>query len=219
MEGTAMTAPREETSKPKRRRSRKYSAEPLAPIPDNDESLGPCMRLLNAKQRRFIWELKYGPVGYGSEVRAARAAGYGTPTSSDGSMRVLAHQALHSPRIQDALREVGAKIIRAEAFQSIRNVTAIASDLKHRDCLKANIVLMDRGGFAPETVHHVVVQHVDHDAEAVGELRMLKSVGVARERLEKLFGKNGLTRFERLAALEDARASNAAKVINADESP
>jgi hypothetical protein len=215
----AMTAHREAISKPKRHRSRKYSAEPLAPILDNDESLGPCMRLLNAKQRRFVWELRYGPAGgYGSEIRAARAAGYGTPTSSDGSMRVMAHQALHSPRVQDALREVGAKTIRAEAFQSIRNVTAIANDLTHRDCLKANIVLLDRGGFAVETHHTITVEHVDHDAEAVGELRMLKSVGVTRERLEELFGKNGLTRFERLAALEDARASDAAKVINADVS-
>jgi hypothetical protein len=215
----ALSTPRAEISKPKRRRSRKYSVEPLAIIPENDESLGPCMRLLNAKQRRFVWELRYGPVGYGSEVRAARAAGYGTATSSDGSMRIMAYQALHSPRVQDALREVGHRIIRAEAFQSIRNVTAIANDLGHKDTLKANLALLDRGGFAVETHHTITVEHVDHDAEAVGELRMLKSVGVTRERLEELFGKNGLTRFERLAALEDARASNAAKVINADESP
>jgi hypothetical protein len=212
----ALTAAREEPARPKRRRRRKYSAEPLAPIADSDESLGPHMQALTPKARRFVMELRYGPVGYGSEVRAARAAGYGTPTSSDGAMRFLAHQALHSPKIQDALREVGHRIIRAEAFQSIRNVTAIANDLDHRDCFKANLALMDRGGFAPETHHTITVEHVDHDREAVSQLRMLKSEGVAREQLEIYFGKNGLTRFERLLALEDTRAMDAAKVINAD---
>jgi hypothetical protein len=47
---------------------------------------------------------------------------------------------------------------------------------------------------------------------------MLKSEGVTREQLEIYFGKNGLTRFERLLALEDARASDAARVINANAS-
>jgi hypothetical protein len=75
---------------------------------------------------------------------------------------------------------------------------------------------MDRGGFAPETHHTITVEHVDHDREAVSQLRMLKSEGVAREQLEIYFGKNGLTRFERLLALEDTRAMNAAKVIDAD---
>ena len=192
------TARREETSTlPKRRRRQKYCAEPLAVVPDNDESLGPCMRALTPKQRRFVMELRYGPAGYGSEVRAARAAGYGTSTSSDVAMRVLAHQALHSPRIQDALREVGHRIIRAEAFQSIRNVTAIANDLNHRDCLKANLALMDRGGFSVETVHNIIVQHkTDYTKQALEELATFRRLGVERARLEEIFGRDGLYHLE-----------------------
>jgi hypothetical protein len=95
-------------------------------------------------------------------------------------------------------------------------VTEIARDPAHKDCLKANVILMDRGGFVVETHHTITVEHVDHDQEAVGQLRMLKSEGVAREQLEIYFGKNGLTRYERLLALEDARAMDAAKLINAD---
>src|SRR6266436_6248421 len=80
-----------EIARPKRRhRSRKYSAEPLAVVPPV-EDLGPCMLALTPKQRAFVMELRAGPAGYGSEVRAARAARYGTPTSSDGSMKVMAH--------------------------------------------------------------------------------------------------------------------------------
>jgi hypothetical protein len=183
-------ARREETPRPKRQRRQKYSAEPLAAVPDNDESLGPPMRALTVKQRRFVMELRYGPAGYGSEVRAARAAGYGTPTSSDLSLRVLAHQALHSPRIQDALREVGHRIIRAEAFQSIRNVAAIANDLSHRDCLKANLALMDR-------VHNIIVQHkTDYTKQALEELATFRRLGVERARLEEIFGRDGLYHLE-----------------------
>ena len=62
-----------------------------------------------------------------------------------------------------------------------------------------------------ETHHTVTVEHIDHDVEAVNQLRLLKSEGAAREQLEIYFGKNGLTRFERLLALEDTRAMDAAK--------
>ena len=146
-----------EPARPKRQRSRKFSAVPIVTVAD-EEDLGPCMLALNPRLRRFVMELRHGPAGYGSEVRAARAAGFGSPTSSDTSIRVMAHQALHNPKVQDALREVGGKIIRAEAFQSIKNTVAIANDLTHRDALKANLALMDRGGFAAETIHHVTVE-------------------------------------------------------------
>jgi len=187
----------EPAAKPKRHRRAKYSAAPLVTDEDlNDQSLGPCMRALTLKQRRFVWELKHGPAGYGSEVRAARAAGYGTPTSSNMSMRALAYQALHHPKIQDALRELGGKIIRAEAFQSIKTTVAIANDIKHRDCLKANLALMDRGGFAVETVHHVTVEHFDYRKSALEELTAFRKLGVARERLEEIFGRDGLFHLE-----------------------
>jgi len=148
-----------EPAKPKRHRSRKYSSAPLVTERDAEASLGPAMRLLTDKQRRFVLELRHGPAGYGSEIRACRAAGYGTPGSSDMSMKAIAYQTIHNPRVQNALREVGGKIIRAEAFQSIKNTVAIANDLKHRDCLRANLALMDRGGFAVESHHTLTVEN------------------------------------------------------------
>lgn len=151
-----MTVPA--TRKPKRCRSQKYSAAPL--IGEiNENGLGPAMLALTPKQRRFVLELQRGPAGYGSAVRAVRAAGYGTPTSSSTAMRVEANRVLHNPKVQDALREIGGRIIRAEAFQSIQTTAAIARNAKHKDCLKANLALMDRGGFGVETVHHVEVAH------------------------------------------------------------
>src|SRR5262249_5152504 len=72
--GSAMTAV--EITKPKRYRSRKYSAEPVALMPD-DAALGPAMLALTDRQRQFVLEYVNGPsLGYGAATRAARAAGY-----------------------------------------------------------------------------------------------------------------------------------------------
>jgi hypothetical protein len=139
----------------KRRRSRKYSAEPLVAAINQDD-LGPAMRSLNERQQRFVLELRHGPAGYGSEIRAVRAAGF---TGTDASLRMTASRLLHGPKVQDALREVGYRMIRAASFTAIKNVETIANDLKHHDCLKANLALLDRGGFAIETFHNVKVEH------------------------------------------------------------
>jgi hypothetical protein len=152
------------------------------------EDLGPCMLALTPKQRAFVMELRAGPAGYGSEVRACRAAGYGA-NSSDGATRVIAHNVLHNPKVQEALREVGVRIIRAEAFQSIKNTAAIANDREHRDCLKANLALLDRGGFAVETVHHVTVERsqemiviaTDEVIERIRQLAMKAGLDPAKQ--------------------------------------
>src|SRR5262245_55563876 len=132
MTATSSAPARKPVCKPKRRRSRKYSGAPLVMVMPSVEDMGPAMRALTPKQRRFVLELARGPVGYGSGVRAARAS-YGTPTSSSRAMRVQAHRAIHNPKIQEALREVGGRIIRAEAFEAIHTTAAIARDRRHKD--------------------------------------------------------------------------------------
>jgi phage terminase small subunit len=144
-------------ARPQRFRRRKYSAKPLATVPDVD-ALGPAMLACTPKQRRFVAELAAGPLGYGSEVRAARAAGYGKASSTDVYLRVIAHQVLHSPRVQDALLEVGRKVITGETLQCIENVRAVANDSKHRDYLKANLELLKLAGFVVMTEHKVTVE-------------------------------------------------------------
>jgi hypothetical protein len=144
-------------AKPKRtyNRRRKYSSERLAKMPALAD-LGPALRALTDQQRRFVLELHQGPIGYGSIVRAARAAGCGTPTSSDASMKNLANQILYHPKVQEALHELGPKAIRAAAFQSIKNIERIANNPKHPDHFKANVTLLNHG-FPAETHHTVKV--------------------------------------------------------------
>ena len=189
-----MTAPPK--TRIRRRRPQKYSAAPIAVVPAED-SLGPCMLALTQKQRQFVVELCHGPVGYGSEIRACKAAGY---QGTENSLKVTAHQVLHNEKVQAALREVGGKIIRAEAFQSIRTTAEIARDIAHKDRLKANLALMDRGGFTVETIHHVTVEHIDRNKQAIEELEAFLRLGVARDRLVELYGADGLFHLEQQLA-------------------
>src|SRR6516225_9457668 len=145
--------PAQDEGKPKRFRSRKYVSTPVAVMPDL-ESMGPALRALSPKARRFILELRDGPSGYGSIIRAARVA-YGE-AGSEAALKVTACQTLEDEKVQAAMREIGLKKITAAAFQAIGNVERIANDPADVNCFKANIELMNRGGFGVETSHRVV---------------------------------------------------------------
>jgi phage terminase small subunit len=182
--------------KPKRRRSRKYAAIPTVSVPDESE-LGPAMLALSPKRRLFVLELANGPGGYGSEVRAARASGY---SGDDETVRAAAYKIVHDDKVQAALREVGAKMIRASAFAAIRQTERIANDVEHRDCLKACLALLDRGGFAVESHHTVTVEHKSLDDQALEALRTMRGLKASREQLLEMFGANGLARYENMLA-------------------
>jgi hypothetical protein len=65
------------------------------------------------------------------------------------------------------------------------------------NCFKANIELMNRGGFAPQTHHTVTVEHkVDYTKQALEELATFRRLGVAREQLEQIYGRDGLFHLE-----------------------
>jgi hypothetical protein len=180
-------------TRPKRRRSQKYPGIPTVTVPP-DEELGPAMLALTPMRRRFVMELATGPSGYGSEARAARAAGYAD--SDNQTLQTAATKILHDAKVQEALREVGVKTIRASAFTAIRQTERIANDIEHRDCLKACLALMDRGGFAVETHHTVTVEHKSLDDQALEALRTMRTLKASREQLEDMFGKAGLLRYE-----------------------
>jgi len=155
------------------------------------------MLALTPMRRRFVMELAHGPSGYGSDLRAGRAAGFG---GDDATVRMQVSRALHNQKVQDALREVGGKLIRASAFTAIKQAERIANDIEHRDCLKACLALMDRGGFAVETHHTVTVEHKSLDDQALEALRTMRTLKATREQLEDMFGKAGLLRYENMLA-------------------
>jgi hypothetical protein len=76
----------------------------------------------------------------------------------------------------------------------------------HRDHIRGISMILDRT--APLQQHHVVDvhHHVDHDAEALAHLKMLKGLAVPRAKLEEVFGFSCLSRYERLLELEEAKS-------------
>src|SRR5215468_6499809 len=73
---------------------------------------GPAMAALNDRQRRFVYALYTVKPGHGSHVRAAKAAGYGTRTTTAKCWSVIAARLAHDSKIQAALHEEDQKRLR-----------------------------------------------------------------------------------------------------------
>jgi phage terminase small subunit len=183
-----------------------HLAEPL-PTVDGTE-WGPAMKALGSdRHRAFVLALYQIPPGYGANVKAAKLAGFGTNTSSAKSWSVIATRLAHDEKILAALFEEDQKRIRASAPRAIRSLQGLLEDPTHKDHARAIGMTLDRV-HPVETRHLVDVHHhvVDHSAEAVAQLRMLKSLDVPRSKLEEVFGFSGLARYEKMLAEVDARA-------------
>lgn len=197
------------SERPKRRRKPKRGIPNTLPepLPEVDGAeWGPCMKALRSdRHRAFVLALYQIKPGYGAHVKAAKLAGFGTSTTSAKSWSVIATRLAHDDAILAALHEEDQKRIRASAPRAIRALTNLIEDPNAKDHVRGIAMVLDR--VHPAEQRHIVDvhHHVDHDAEAVAELRMLKSLDVARERLLEIFGFTGLPRYERLLAIEDAK--------------
>jgi hypothetical protein len=181
-------------------------AEPLPTV--DGTSWGPAMAsLATDRHRAFVLALYQVPPGYGAHVRAAKLAGFGTATSSAKSWSVIACRLAHDEKILAALHEEDQKRIRASAPRAIRALQNLIEDPSHKDFARGISMVLERVHPA-ETRHHVEVHHVvDHTAEAVTQLRMLKSLDVPRSKLEEVFGFSGLSRYEKMLEIEEAKNS------------
>ena len=198
--GAAMNA----NNLPKQRRKRRPGvpnklAEPLT-LPEGTE-WGPCMAAIRSdRHRAFVLALYSVPLGYGANVTAAKMAGFGTSTTSAKCWSVIASRLAHDDKILAALHEEDQKRIRASAPRAIRALTNLVEDPGHRDHVRGIGMILDRV-HPLETRHTVdVVHRVDHNAEALDHLALMKKLGVARDKLVEMFGFSGLDRYERLLA-------------------
>ena len=182
--------------------------------PETWGELGPAMRELSERQRKFVIAFLTGKPGHGARTAAARAAGY-----TGNHMRNHAHDLARNPKITAAIAEEGKKLIRGAGFAEA--VTAAMNGLRdpsHRD--HARFVDMFISRVDPViSKHSVDVTHrtVDPDREALEELKALRQLGTTREKLVELYGANGLDRLEGMEAVETAQRAAAAKVIDHQE--
>jgi hypothetical protein len=178
--------------------------------------LSPELQALpNDKWRAFCYHLITQKPGHGALTRACRAAGFGknsTPTN-------LAKLAWHMSRDERLIAAVAAeskKVIRLGHPEAVAAVLNLVRNPKHRDHMRAVDAVLSRADpIESHSRHNIEVLHrtTDPDREALEELRALRHLGTAREKLLALFGHNGLDRIEALEAADTSRRADSAKVI------
>jgi hypothetical protein len=123
---------------------------------------GPAMAALpNDRQRAFVvalYDEEAPRKGDGLMIYAARAAGYGTATSSTKSLGVIANRIVHDGRVQAAIVEHSRSVLRAVPPEAIRALKDLIRDPKHRDHARAIAMVVDRTD-PLATVHTVKVEN------------------------------------------------------------
>jgi hypothetical protein len=120
---------------------------------------GPAMKALPSdRHRAFVISLYQIKPGYGSQVKAAKMAGFGTSTSTAKSWSVIASRLAHDDKIQEAIHEEDQKRIRASAPRAIRALENLLEKPDHRDHARAIALSLDRA-HPVETTHNVKVDH------------------------------------------------------------
>lgn len=131
----------------------------------DEAHLGPKMRALTDRQRRFVLAMLNFPNA--KDWQLARAAGY--PSRSHGYLRVAAHRAVHNEAVIEALHEEAGKRLRSSAVLGVSVLAKIAGTDGHKDQMKAAEALLNRVGFHETSEHRVSVEHTDATGKAMVE--------------------------------------------------
>lgn len=120
---------------------------------------GPKMAgLPNDRWRAFVLALYQVPLGRGSQVAAAKRAGFGKPDSKAETWAAIGYRLAHDERVLDAIHEEDQKRIRSSAPRALRALSNLIEDPGHRDHGRAIGMVMDR--IHPvATTHTVKVEH------------------------------------------------------------
>jgi phage terminase small subunit len=172
------------------------------------------MRALGARQRAFVEFLILEPPTHGAQTRAARRAGYGNARSKPITMAKISSRLVRDGKVLAAINEEARALLRAGGVDATKALLALVHDSAHKDHARAIGMVLARTD--PEITRHdmnIVHRVVDPDTEALEELRALRQLGTAREKLLELFGGNGLARLEQLEATDTERRAASAKVV------
>jgi hypothetical protein len=121
---------------------------------------GPKMAALSDKRCAFVIALYSDDApakGDGLLIWAATRAGYGTSTSSNMSLGVIANRLVHDESVQQAIAEFSRSAVRAIAPEAVRAVRDLVRNTQHKDHGRAIGQILDR--VAPfETINHVKIE-------------------------------------------------------------
>jgi hypothetical protein len=187
-----------------------------------EPEMGPAMRALPSNRwRTFVSHYLMLPpsrVGvFSNQAEAARRAGFGTARSHVNTMARIGYRLVQDERIQAAIAEESRKMLRGGGFEAVKQLLAIVNNSEHKDQIKAIGMVLAR--VDPEVTRqdmNIVHRHIDPDQEELEELRALRQLGTARDKLLELFGGNRLPQLEALEAADTERRAAKAKVIDGE---
>ena len=140
----------------KQKRGKRRELAPLEPVDAQD---GPAMKALPTdRHRAFVRAMYQVKPGHGAAVRAAKLAGFGTPTSTPQSMATIASRLTHDQRVQEAFAEHDQLYIRASAPRAIRSLLSLIENPKAKDHARGIAMVLDRVHPA-EQIHKVKHEH------------------------------------------------------------
>jgi hypothetical protein len=141
---------------PRKHRAPRRELAPLEPIDAKD---GPAMLALPTdRHRAFVRALYTVRPGHGARVKAAKIAGFGTETSSAGSMATIASRLSHDERVLAAIAEEDQKFIRSSAPRAMGALSRLIEDPRHKDHARGIAMVLDR------TMPLETIVKVNHDA-------------------------------------------------------
>jgi hypothetical protein len=159
----------------KRTRGKRRELAPLEPVDAKD---GPAMLALPSNRHRaFVRALYQVKPGHGMYVRAAKLAGFGSPSSTPQSMATIASRLKSDERVIAAIGEEDLKHIRGAAPRALRALDHLVDTPNHKDHARGIAMVLDRA-HPLETVHNVKVE---------GEVKLTASeASHVLERIEEL---------------------------------
>ncbi|HEY8336714.1 MAG TPA: hypothetical protein VIQ05_23220 [Tardiphaga sp.] len=96
--------------------------------------------------------------GHGAAARAARAAGFGTETSSTASIATISSRLMHNDAVIDAMREYGEQFLRGAGPTALRALEKLILTPSHKGHERAVAAVVDRL-YPVETVQTLNVRH------------------------------------------------------------
>lgn len=165
------------------------------------DSYGPAMEACRDDEQRFVELVVHEQKSFSE---AAKLAGWGTPESNSNTYARIGFRLSHRPRIQDAIAEEIKKLTRSKTvLKAAQAVDEILDHSYHKDRARVALAVLEKIDPTVQKSEVAVNVKIDHEAEALNQLRSLLALGVAREKLIDLYGAFGLERLEEKIAIED----------------
>jgi hypothetical protein len=140
---------------------------------------GPALAALSEKRRAFVFALFDAPKTIGRLTWAARAAGYGTPTSSLDSIRTIGSRLAQDEQVQKAIAEESHRRLRSLAPAALTALNKLIESPKHKDHARGLAMILERTD-PIESTHHVKVERVERPSIAATEAVLKRIADLAR---------------------------------------